>query len=212
MTMQMPDAGDRTSDSDAGQIVGIRGGVVDVKFPATSPRIHDLIYAGKLALEVTSLLDNGAVRCMALAPVRGLGLGMSVQATGAPIQVPVGDTVLGRMLNVFGEPIDGKPAPASTNRRSIHQPPPALEDRVIHSDILETGIKAIDLLSPIERGGKTGLFGGAGVGKTVLITELINNTVQHYQGSAYSAALVSARGKRRNYTARWATQVCGTKP
>jgi len=174
----MPDAG----NDDAGQIVGIRGGVVDVKFPGTSPRIHDLIYAGKLALEVTSLLEIGAVRCMALAPVRGLGLGMSVRATGAPIQVPVGDAVLGRMLNVFGEPIDGKPAPATTIRRSIHQPPPALEDRVIHSDILETGIKAIDLLSPIERGGKTGLFGGAGVGKTVLITELINNTVQHYQG------------------------------
>jgi len=174
----MPDAG----TDDAGQIVGIRGGVVDVKFPGTSPRIHDLIYAGKLALEVTSLLESGAVRCMALAPVRGLGLGMSVRATGAPIQVPVGDAVLGRMLNVFGEPIDGKPAPATTIRRSIHQPPPALEDRVIHSDVLETGIKAIDLLSPIERGGKTGLFGGAGVGKTVLITELINNTVQHYQG------------------------------
>ncbi|MCB1662183.1 MAG: F0F1 ATP synthase subunit beta [Pseudomonadales bacterium] len=168
--------------NDVGQIVGIRGGVVDVKFPTTSPRIHDLIRAGTLALEVTSLLENGAVRCMALAPVRGLGLGMPVLTTGAPIQVPVGDAVLGRMLNVFGEPIDGKPAPATTVRRSIHQPAPALQDRVIHSGILETGIKAIDLLSPIERGGKTGLFGGAGVGKTVLITELINNTVQHYQG------------------------------
>tara|TARA_R110000824_G_scaffold6496_1_gene29941 strand:- start:5211 stop:6644 length:1434 start_codon:yes stop_codon:yes gene_type:complete len=174
----IPDVG----NNDVGQIVGIRGGVVDVKFPGTSPRIHDLIYSGNLALEVTSLLESGAVRCMALAPVRGLGLGMPVQATGAPIQVPVGDTILGRMLNVFGEPIDDKPAPAATIRRSIHQPPPALEDRVVHNDILETGIKAIDLLSPIERGGKTGLFGGAGVGKTVLITELINNTVQHYQG------------------------------
>src|SRR5690554_4973646 len=178
MNVQAAEAG----KGEAGQIVGIRGGVVDVKFPRTSPRIHDLIYAGSLALEVTSLLDNGAVRCMALAPVRGMGLGMPVKATGAPIQVPVGNTVLGRMLNVFGAPIDDQPAPAATVRRSIHQPPPALEDRVIHSDILETGIKAIDLLSPIERGGKTGLFGGAGVGKTVLITELINNTVQHYQG------------------------------
>ncbi len=176
---------DIPSDADAaeeGRIVGIRGGVVDVLFPKISPRIHDLVYAGNLALEVTSLLGNGAVRCMALAPVRGLGLGMPVWATGAPIQVPVGDAVLGRMLNVFGAPIDGKPAPATTTRRSIHQAPPRLEDRVVHSDILETGIKAIDLLSPIERGGKTGLFGGAGVGKTVLITELINNTVQHYQG------------------------------
>jgi F-type H+-transporting ATPase subunit beta len=165
-----------------GEVVGIRGGVVDVLFPQDSPRIHDLLYAGNLALEVMSLLESGAVRCMALAPVRGLGLGASVRATGAPIQVPVGDAVLGRMLNVFGEPIDNKPAPATDIRRSIHQPPPALEDRVVHSDILETGIKAIDLLSPIERGGKTGLFGGAGVGKTVLITELINNTVQEYEG------------------------------
>lgn len=165
-----------------GEVVGIRGGVVDVLFPQDSPRIHDLLYAGNLALEVMSLLESGAVRCMALAPVRGLGLGVSVRATGAPIQVPVGDAVLGRMLNVFGEPIDNKPAPATDIRRSIHQPPPALEDRVVHSDILETGIKAIDLLSPIERGGKTGLFGGAGVGKTVLITELINNTVQEYEG------------------------------
>src|SRR5690554_8035194 len=133
---------------DDGQIVGIRGGVIDVKFPAASPCIQDLVYAGSLALEVTSLLDDGVVRCMALSPVRGVGLGMPVRATGAPIQVPVGDTVLGRMLNVCGEPIDDKPAPAASVYRAIHQPPPALEDRVIHSDILETGIKAIDLLSP----------------------------------------------------------------
>src|SRR5690554_2768557 len=93
MNVQAAEAG----KDEAGQIVGIRGGVVDVKFPRTSPRIHDLIYAGSLALEVTSLLDNGAVRCMALAPVRGLGLGMPVKATGAPIQVPVGNTVLGQI-------------------------------------------------------------------------------------------------------------------
>ena len=165
-----------------GRIIGIRGGVVDVLFPETPPRIQDLIYSGNLAMEVVSLLDNGAVRCMALGSVRGLGLGMGVRATGAPMQVPVGDAVLGRMLNVFGDPIDGKPAPETTIRRSIHQPPPNLEDHMAQSDILETGIKAIDLLSPIERGGKTGLFGGAGVGKTVLITELINNTAEHHQG------------------------------
>jgi len=155
---------------------------VDVLFNDTSPRIHELLYVGSVALEVAAMLANGACRCIALAPVQGLGLGMPVRATGAPIEVPVGDVVLGRMLDVFGQPLDGKPAPNSANRRSIHQSPPALEDRVVHSDILETGIKAIDLLSPIERGGKTGLFGGAGVGKTVLITELINNTVQYYQG------------------------------
>lgn len=170
---------DKTS---IGQVIKIRGGVVDVLFEAPVPRIQDVVYAGNIAMEVVSLLDQGKVRCMALASVRGLGLGMPVRATGAPIQVPVGEAVLGRMLNVFGAPIDDKPAPKTTLSRSIHQAPPPLEERVVHSAILETGIKAIDLLSPIERGGKTGLFGGAGVGKTVLITELINNTAQHYKG------------------------------
>ena len=100
-----------------GRIVGIRGGVVDVLFEGTAPRIQELVYAGELAMEVASLLANGAARCMALAPVRGLGLGMTVHATGAPIEVPVGDAVLGRMLNVFGEPLDGKPAPVAVARR-----------------------------------------------------------------------------------------------
>ncbi|HSH49056.1 MAG TPA: F0F1 ATP synthase subunit beta [Halomonas sp.] len=175
------DAQDASLDS-TGHIVSVHGGVVDVLFSGAAPRVQELLYAGDLALEVTGLLDSGAVRCMSLAPVRGIGLGMPVRATGSPIRVPVGDAVLGRMLNVFGEPIDDRPAPDAAARRSIHRPPPPLEDRVVHSDILETGIKAIDLLSPIERGGKTGLFGGAGVGKTVLITELINNTVQEYEG------------------------------
>ncbi|MGJ8596169.1 F0F1 ATP synthase subunit beta [Sulfitobacter sp.] len=165
-----------------GRIVAIRGGVVDVAFDGVVPHIHDLLFAGDIALEVSSLIGSGMVRAMAMAPVRGLGLGMRVSATGGPIMVPVGEAVLGRMLNVFGEPIDGRPAPDTPQRRAIHQDPPKLSDRVLHSEILETGIKAIDLLSPIERGGKTGLFGGAGVGKTVLITELINNTVQHHNG------------------------------
>jgi F-type H+/Na+-transporting ATPase subunit beta len=165
-----------------GRIVAIRGGVVDVVFDGVVPRIHDLLYAGDIALEVAGLIGHGKVRAMAMAPVRGLGLGMTVTATGGPIKVPVGDAVLGRMLDVFGAPIDGRPAPVATEHRAIHQPPPLLSDRAPQSKILETGIKAIDLLSPIERGGKTGLFGGAGVGKTVLITELINNTVQHHKG------------------------------
>jgi F-type H+-transporting ATPase subunit beta len=165
-----------------GRIAAIRGGVVDVAFDDAVPRIHDLLYAGDVALEVAGLIGNGMVRAIAIAPVRGLGLGLKVTATGGPIMVPVGDAVLGRMLDVFGAPMDGRPAPVSTQRRSIHQSPPKLSDRVLHSQILETGIKAIDLLSPIERGGKTGLFGGAGVGKTVLITELINNIVQHHKG------------------------------
>jgi len=165
-----------------GRIAAIRGGVVDVMFDGAVPHIHDLLYAGEVALEVSGLIGAGMVRAMALAPVRGLGLGMTVTATGGPIRVPVGEGVLGRMLDVFGAPIDGRPAAAAVEHRSIHRAPPALSERVLHSQILETGIKAIDLLSPIERGGKTGLFGGAGVGKTVLITELINNTVQNHKG------------------------------
>lgn len=165
-----------------GRIAAIRGGVVDVAFDGAVPRIHDLLIAGEVPLEVSALIGQGMVRAMAMAPVRGLGLGMAVRATGGPIEVPVGEAVLGRMLDVFGAPIDGRPAPDAGSRRSIHQAPPKLSDRVVHSAFLETGIKAIDLLSPIERGGKTGLFGGAGVGKTVLITELINNTVQHHKG------------------------------
>ena len=165
-----------------GSIAAIRGGVVDVAFVGAVPRIYDLLYVGDVPLEVAALIGGGMVRAMAMAPVQGLGLGMTVTATGGPIKVPVGDAVLGRMLDVFGAPIDGRPAPEAEIRRAIHQQPPRLSDRVVHGAFLETGIKAIDLLSPIERGGKTGLFGGAGVGKTVLITELINNTVQHYKG------------------------------
>lgn len=165
-----------------GRVVKIRGGVVDVRFEGLAPRVQELLRVGDIALEVAALLNNGVVRCIALAQVRGLGLGAEVQATGAPIQVPVGEAVLGRMLNVFGESLDGKPNPATELKRSIHRMPPPLEQRVVQGQVLETGIKALDLLSPIERGGKTGLFGGAGVGKTVLITELINNTVQHYKG------------------------------
>src|SRR5690554_107847 len=165
-----------------GKVVKIRGGVVDVHFENDSPSIQELLYAGDLALEVAALLDNNIVRCITLAPVRGLGLGTKVTTTGAPISVPVGDEVLGRMLNIFGEPIDGKPSLSYLPKRSIHRAPPPLRERVVRGTVLETGIKAIDLLSPIERGGKTGLFGGAGVGKTVLITELINNTVKHYKG------------------------------
>jgi len=179
-TVEVPKP-DKVAGSE-GRIVTIRGGVVDAFFPDPVPQIHELLFAGQVALEVAALVGDGVVRSIALAPVRGLGLGMPVRATGTPIEVPVGDTMLGRMLNVFGAPIDGMPAPVAVDRRSIHQAPPVLEDRVLRAEMLETGIKAIDLLSPIERGGKTGLFGGAGVGKTVLITELINNTVQHHKG------------------------------
>ncbi len=165
-----------------GRVVRIRGDVVDVRFAGAVPRMQEALESGELVLEVAALLDRDTVRCIALAPLRGLGLGAEVVASGAPIRVPVGEAVLGRMLNVFGEPIDGGPEPVTAERRPIHRPPPPLSERVLQSEVLETGIKAIDLLAPIERGGKTGLFGGAGVGKTVLINELIHNTVRHHRG------------------------------
>ncbi len=178
MTPDHPSA----SELAQGRVVAIRGGVVDVRFDTLVPRINDLLYVGDLPLEVASLESADTVRCIALSPTQGLALDAVVQATGGPIRVPVGNVVLGRMLNVFGDPIDGLPAIEGTERHSIHAAPPTLIDRKPVAEVLETGIKAIDLLSPIERGGKTGLFGGAGVGKTVLLTELIHNTVQHYQG------------------------------
>ncbi len=163
-------------------MVAVRGGIVDAVFASGGPEIDDLIYAGDVALQVMSFVEGGAARCIALGPVQGLGLGTAVRATGGPVMVPVGEGVLGRMLDVFGAPIDGLPAPEAAERRSIHNAPPPLADRVLRAEVLETGIKAIDLLAPIERGGKTGLFGGAGVGKTVLLTELIHNTVEHHHG------------------------------
>lgn len=164
-------------------VVKIRGGVVDVRFAeGTAAQVDELLYAGEIPLQVMALLEHNSVRCIALAPVGGLGLGMPVRATGAPICVPVGEALLGRMLNVLGEPIDERPAPVVERHVPIYNTPPALQERSTSGQVLETGIKALDLLAPIERGGKTGLFGGAGVGKTVLITELINNTVQHYRG------------------------------
>ena len=174
---------DRLRDATVtGTIVAIRGGVVDVVFAEQGPRIHELLHARKVALVVASLVGEGVVRCIAMGAVRGLGLGMEVSASGADIEVPVGEAVLGRMLNVFGAPIDGLPPLVASARRPIHRPPPPLSQRVLRAEVLETGIKAIDLLSPIERGGKAGLFGGAGVGKTVLLSELIHNTVEHHHG------------------------------
>ncbi len=165
-----------------GEIVAIHGSVLDIRFRGDPPRIHDLLRAGKLRIEVSSLVGEGVVRGMALGAIQGLGLGMPVEATGAPIQVPVGDALRGRMLNVFGEPIDGEGLVEAVAHEAIHRPPPPLTNRVVSKEIFETGIKAMDLLCPFERGGKTGLFGGAGVGKTVLITELIHNTASHHQG------------------------------
>jgi F-type H+-transporting ATPase subunit beta len=168
-----------------GRIVAIQGTVVDVRFEHDLPMIDHMLRAGPdqdAIIEVMGLLDPRTVRGLALRAPHGLALGMRVSDTGTPIQVPVGRAVLGRMLDMFGEVIDGKPPLEGVERRSIHARPVPLRQRVVRSEIFETGIKAIDLLCPLERGGKAGLFGGAGVGKTVLITEMIHNMVGKYEG------------------------------
>ncbi len=167
-----------------GTIVAVRGSVIDIKFSNHMPALHNLLRtgpAGSIAIEVLSHLTEHVVRGIALTPIQGLARGNAVVDTCHPLQVPVGPNLLGRVFNVFGEPIDGKGA-ITGPVRSLHATPVPLSQRSTQTDILETGIKAIDLLAPIERGGKAGLFGGAGVGKTVLITEMIHNVVSHYQG------------------------------
>ncbi|MEA3470031.1 MAG: F0F1 ATP synthase subunit beta [Thermodesulfobacteriota bacterium] len=167
-----------------GSIVSIHGNVVDVLFPPPLPPRRNALQAdnGRILLEVQTHFSIDTVRCISLTPTRGLARGTVVLDTGGPLTFPVGEELLGRMLNVSGEVIDGGDPLHTEHRRSIHQEPLPLAQQVTRREIFTTGIKVIDLLAPLERGGKTGLFGGAGVGKTVLITELINNTVGHYQG------------------------------
>ncbi len=170
--------------ANTGKVISIRGSVVDVAFPHSLPERHSLLKTGEtqqIALEVMTYLSSKLVRTIALTPTQGLARGSIVNNTGHPLQVPVGEALLGRMFNVFGETIDGSTLPA-TKWRSLHAAPVRLSDRATTTDIFLTGIKAIDVLAPLEKGGKAGLFGGAGVGKTVLITELINNVVSRYEG------------------------------
>ncbi|MGE0311716.1 MAG: F0F1 ATP synthase subunit beta [Lautropia sp.] len=172
----------------SGRITAIRSNVVDVAIEPI-PHRHRALRTGdggRVVLEVREHVSPGIVRCIALAPTRGLALGDAVIDTGAPLSVPVGDALLGRMVNLLGEPEDGgapiDDGPEVGVRWPVHRAPLALVERVAGRTILETGIKAIDLLAPMERGGKAGLFGGAGVGKTVLITELIHNTSGRHHG------------------------------
>ena len=168
-----------------GSIVSIRGSVVDVLFENRLPEPKSLLKAGtdrQVALEVMTYLGSKLVRTIALNPTQGLARGSVVINTGYPLQVPVGNALLGRMFNVFGETIDGQQPLSNEPLRSLHAHPVPLCDRATTTDIFLTGIKAIDVLAPLEKGGKAGLFGGAGVGKTVLITELIHNVVSRYQG------------------------------
>ncbi|MEB0140630.1 MULTISPECIES: F0F1 ATP synthase subunit beta [unclassified Undibacterium] len=172
------------SEISSGSVVAVRGSVVDVHFEAALPAIHHLLTAdsGRVRMEVLAHHEAHVVRAIALTSTQGLARGMSVINTGAPLTAPVGKQILSRMFDVFGTPIDRGPALSEVEWRSVHRAAPALAQRSTSSEIFETGIKAIDVLVPLERGGKAGLFGGAGVGKTVLLSEMIHNMLGHHEG------------------------------
>ncbi len=168
-----------------GVVTAIRGSIVDASFEEQLPQIYAMLSTGdkgQVMIEVLAQLDAHTVRGIALTPTQGLARGMSVENTGGPLKAPVGKAVLSRMFDVFGNTIDGKEPLTDVQWRSVHQPPPPLARRSTQSEILETGIKVIDVLVPLERGGKAGLFGGAGVGKTVLLTEMIHNMIGDQEG------------------------------
>jgi F-type H+/Na+-transporting ATPase subunit beta len=176
---------DNPTDDNRGTVLSVRGSVIDARFPGAVPSLHNLLRAGQqdeIAVEVMSHLDRHKVRGIALTPTQGLARGDRIVDTGGPITVPVGERLLGRVFNVFGETIDRGEPVLDGQWRSIHQPPVPLDQQATRSELFETGIKVIDVLTPLERGGKAGLFGGAGVGKTVLITELIHNMVGKHEG------------------------------
>ena len=169
----------------AGVVLSVRGSVVDVRFEGSLPPIHALLRAGahgEIAIEVLEQPAAHQVRGIALTPTQGLARGAAVEDSGGPLKAPVGKAILSRMFDVFGRTIDRMPQPEGLEWRSVHREPPPLARRSTKSEIFETGIKVIDVLMPLEKGGKAGLFGGAGVGKTVLLTEMIHNMVQKQQG------------------------------
>jgi F-type H+/Na+-transporting ATPase subunit beta len=169
----------------SGTVVTVRGSVVDARFPQHLPPVNQRLEAGpdgRVVLEVVAHLDHRTVRTIALTSTRGLARSDPVVDTGSPLTVPEGRQLLGRVFNVFGQTIDGRGQIADARWEAIYRPSVPLHEQAATSEVFETGIKAIDLLSPLERGGKAGLFGGAGVGKTVLITELIHNVVGRLEG------------------------------
>ncbi len=176
------------ADKNVGKITQIISAVLDIKFPeGCLPEINDAIEipltdGKRLVVEVAQHLGDDAVRCIALGPTDGLVRGMDAIALGGPISVPVGENTLGRMFNVLGEPIDEIEAPQTEEKWPIHRPAPKFEEQATSREMLETGIKVVDLLCPYQKGGKIGLFGGAGVGKTVLIQELIHNIATEHGG------------------------------
>jgi F-type H+/Na+-transporting ATPase subunit beta len=183
-----------TTKTTSGTIIQVIGVVVDAEFPAGQlPAIYDALTIKRgestLYLEVAQHLSETTVRAVALSTTDGLRRGEALVATGAPVSVPVGDATRGRMFNVVGEPIDGQPKPTGATLAPIHRQPPALVEQNAKVEVLETGIKVIDLICPITRGGKVGLFGGAGVGKTILIQELINNIAKFHSGNSVFAGV-----------------------
>ena len=176
-----------------GRIIQILGGVVDVEFPAEHlPEIFDAIEVPRegqfpLVLEVQNHLGNNLVRCLAMDTTDGLKRGLPAIATGGPIMVPVGLPTLGRVFNVLGRPVDGLGSVEVEQRYPIHRPAPLFSEQSTRVEVFETGIKVIDLIAPFTRGGKTGIFGGAGVGKTVIITELIRSIATVHQGNSVFA-------------------------
>jgi len=177
--------GEARLDSEFGHgiVTSVRGSVVELSFESGLPDIDERIdVGGDIVLEVMEQLDERRVRCMALGSLRGLSRGTPALARAEPVMVPVGPKLLGRMFDLFGEPIDELGPVEALERRSIHRSPPPIAARSTSSEIFETGLKTVDLLAPLERGGKAGLFGGAGVGKTVLIMEMIHNMAGGHEG------------------------------
>ncbi|MFO7831958.1 MAG: F0F1 ATP synthase subunit beta [Desulfuromonadaceae bacterium] len=167
-----------------GKVISVRGSVVDVHFEDHLPPIHTLIYGmdDQVVTEVITQLDDHQVRSMAMTPTQGLARGMEMYHTDTALRAPVGETTLSRMFDVFGNTIDNGAELTGLQWHNVHQNPPPLEQRSTRAEIFTTGIKAIDVLMPLERGGKAGLFGGAGVGKTVLLSEIIHNMAGHHGG------------------------------
>lgn len=183
-----------TKKEQLGKIIQVVGVVVDVEFAGSDlPAIYDALRVTQdgqvVTLEVAQHLDEHTVRAIALSSTDGLTRGQEVEATGAPISVPVGAATQGRMFNVVGEPIDEQPAPKNAKTAPIHRAAPPLTEQSNKAEILETGIKVIDLIAPLAKGGKAGLFAGAGVGKTVLIQELINNIAKYHDGNSVFAGV-----------------------
>ena len=176
----------------SGKVVQVIGAVIDVEFPRDSvPQVYDALTVGEkgLTLEVQQQLGDGVVRAIAMGPSEGVSRGLSVENTGAPISVPVGTETLGRIMDVLGNPIDEKGPIGEQERSAIHRAAPTYEELAASDELLETGIKVIDLVCPFAKGGKVGLFGGAGVGKTVNMMELINNIATEHSGLSVFAGV-----------------------